>query len=172
MRNNKKSNSREKKRLGNRFGIVTVIFFVLMGILAVRLIWIVAFDGNKYAKAALAQSETSSVTLTSKRGDIIDRNNVQLATSTKVYNLILDPRVILTNEERYLEPTVTAVEQCFGIPADELRTKIAENPNSSYITLTKGLTYAEVEGFLDMKSKNTKINGIWLEENFKRNYTY
>ncbi len=172
MRNNRNSNSREKKRLGNRFKIVTVVFFVLMGVLAIRLIWIVAFDGNKYAKAALAQSETSSVTLTSKRGDIIDRNNVQLATSTKVYNLILDPRVILSNEERYLEPTVTAVEQCFGIAADELRTKIAENPNSSYITLTKGLTYAEVEGFLEMKENDTKINGVWLEESFKRNYTY
>lgn len=158
--------------MGSRFSVVTIIFFVLMGIVAIRLVWIVAFDGNKYAKAALAQSETSSIVLTSKRGDIIDRNNVQLATSTKVYNLILDPRVILTNEERYLEPTVTAVEQCFGIPADELRTKIAENPKSSYITLTKGLTYAEVEGFLAMREADTRIKGIWLEESFKRNYTY
>ncbi len=172
MRNKRKDNSREKKRMGSRFGIVTIIFFVLMGIVAIRLVWIVAFDGNKYAKAALAQSETSSITLTSKRGDIIDRNNVQLATSTKVYNLILDPRVILSNEERYLEPTVSAISTCFDIPAEDLKTKIAENPNSSYITLKKSLTYAEVEGFLEMKEADPKINGIWLEENFKRNYTY
>lgn len=158
--------------MGKRFGAVTIVFFVLMAAVCIRLIWIIAFDGNQYAKAALAQSETSSTTLSAKRGDIIDRNNVQLATSTKVYNLILDPRVILSNEERYLEPTVTAVEQCFGIPADELRAKIAENPNSSYITLQKGLTYAQVEGFLDMKEENSKINGVWLEESFKRNYTY
>ena len=172
MRKRNRKHVSERKIMSSRFGIVTIVFFVLIALICVRLIWIIAFDGSKYSKAVLAQSETSSNSLTSKRGDIIDRNNVQLATSTKVYNLILDPRVILTNEERYLEPTVTAVEQCFGIAADELRAKIAENPNSSYITLTKGLTYAEVEGFLGMKEKDTKINGVWLEESYKRNYTY
>ena len=168
----KKSNNRANKRMGNRFGIVTLIFFILMGVLAIRLIWIIAFDGSKYSKAALAQSETSSVTLPAKRGDIIDRNNVQLATSTKVYNLILDPRVILSNEDRYLEPTAAAVESCFEIPASEVKEKIAGNPDSSYITLKKSLTYAQVEGFLAMKEENININGVWLEENFKRNYTY
>lgn len=158
--------------MGSRFKIVAFVFFALMGALVIRLIWIIAFDGNKYTKAALAQSETSNYSLTSKRGDIIDRNNVTLATSTRVYNLILDPRVILYNEERYLEPTVTAVEQCFGIPAEELREKISANPESSYIVLTKGLTFAQVEDFMTMKSENSKINGIWLEENYKRNYTY
>ena len=172
MSKDQKTGKQNRRRMANRFGVVTIVFFVLMAAVCIRLIWIIAFDGNQYAKAALAQSETSSVTLTSKRGDIIDRNNVQLATSTKVYNLILDPRVILSNEERYLEPTVAAVEQCFGIPAEQLRTQIAENPNSSYITLLKELTYAQVEGFLDMKEADSKINGVWLEENFKRNYTY
>ena len=160
------------KRMNRRFRVVTAFFFVLMGIIVIRLLWIIAFDGNKYAKAALAQSERSSITLTSKRGDIIDRNNVQLATSTKVYNLILDPRVILSNEERYLEPTVKAIEQCFGIKAEELNKTIRDNPESSYVTLKKELTYAEVEGFLNMKADNPKINGAWLEEKFKRNYTY
>ena len=158
--------------MSRRFRIVMVCFFVLMGALVIRLLWIIAFDGNKYAKAALAQSERSSITLTSKRGDIIDRNNVQLATSTKVYNLILDPRVILSNEERYLEPTVKAIEQCFGIKAEELNKTIHDNPESSYVTLKKELTYAEVEGFLGMKEKDPNINGAWLEEKFKRNYTY
>ncbi|MBR3241090.1 MAG: penicillin-binding protein 2 [Parasporobacterium sp.] len=172
MDKNRKKKNEEQKRFSNRFRIVAYVFFALMAVLAIRLIWIIAFDGSQYTKAALAQSETSSNTLTSKRGDIIDRNNVQLATSTKVYNLILDPRVILFNEERYLEPTVAAVSQCFGFSADELRAKIKDNPNSSYIVLAKGLTYAEVEEFLKMKEENLKINGIWLEDNYKRNYTY
>ena len=149
--------------MGKRFSVVTVFFFALMGIIVIRLFWIIAFDGNKYAKAALAQSEKSSITLTSKRGDIIDRNNVQLATSTKVYNLILDPRVILSDEDRYLEPTVKAIEQCFGIKAEELNKTIRDNPESSYVTLKKELTYAEVEGFLDMKSKNLRNRNLQKE---------
>lgn len=168
----KKIQKEDRERMSNRFKFVAGLFFVLMGILVIRLVWIIAFDGNTYARAALAQSETSSVLLTSKRGDIIDRNNVQLATSTKVYNLILDPKLILTNEERYLEPTVTAVEAHFGIPADELRQKIADNPQSSYIRLTKGLTYAQVEGFFAMQEKDSDIKGIFTEETYKRNYMY
>ncbi|MBP5733814.1 MAG: hypothetical protein J6W66_08345, partial [Lachnospiraceae bacterium] len=128
-------NQRYGKLMQKRFRIIAVIFGVFLAALVVRLAWILAFDGDKYAKAALAQSETATTTLTAKRGDIIDRNNVQLVTSTKVYNLILDPKVILYKEEKFLEPTVALIEQHFQIPTEELRAKIAENPNSSYVVL-------------------------------------
>jgi len=160
------------KMMTGRFKIVAIILLVCLAALVVRLAWILAFDGDKYVKAALAQSETSTTTLYSKRGDIVDRNNVQLVTSTKVYNLILDPRVILTNEERYLEPTVSLIEKHFGIPTEELRAKVADNPNSSYVVLKKSLTYAEVEQFIADKAADRNVNGIWLEESYKRNYTY
>ena len=73
------------KLVSGRFRIISIIFFVCLAALVVKLVWIFAFDGDKYAKAALAQSETATTTITAKRGDIIDRNNVQLVTSTKVY---------------------------------------------------------------------------------------
>lgn len=162
----------EKKKAGGRFGFVSVFFLILLGVVGLRLLWIIAFDGNKYAKAALAQSETSSITISSKRGDIIDRNNVQLATSTKVYNLILDPAVILTKEEKYLEPTVSVLAELFGFSADELKQTIHDNPKRHYIVLERGLTYAQVEPLIERRDNDSAINGIALEETYKRNYTY
>ena len=46
-----------------------------------------------------------------KRGDIVDRNGTVLATSEKVYNLILDPRVLLSKETNVEEPIETIVEE-------------------------------------------------------------
>ncbi len=161
-----------KQMMKKRFSKATIVFLILLSVLVARLIWIVAFDGEKYSKAAQAQSETETTTLSSKRGDIIDRNNVQLVTSTKVYNLILDPKVILSKEDKYLEPTVALINKHFGISTEELRGKIADNPRSSYIVLTKGLTFSEVEEFLNEKEADRNVRGVWLEDSFRRNYTY
>ena len=160
------------KLMTGRFKIISIIFFVCLAALVVKLVWIFVFNGDKYSKAALAQSETATTTITAKRGDIIDRNNVQLVTSTKVYNLILDPGVILTKEDKYLEPTISLIEQHFGIAKEELRQKVAENPNSHYVVLKKGLTFAEVEQFIEDKKSDRNVNGVWLEESYRRNYTY
>ena len=163
---------RYAKLVNGRFKIIFIVFFVCLALVAGRLVWILVVDGDKYAKAALAQSETATTTIYAKRGDIIDRNNVQLVTSTKVYNLILDPRVILQKEDKYLEPTIALIERYFGIPTEELRTKVHENPNSSYVVLKKGLTFAEVEQFVADKNEDRNVNGVWLEESYRRNYTY
>lgn len=71
-----------------------------------------------------------------RRGDIVDRNGTYLATSEKVYNLIIDPSQIIPNEELaryYLEPTVQALVTCFGFNGDEIRSMILDRPKSAYL---------------------------------------
>lgn len=171
-------NKREKnedintRNLNKRFSIIAIVFFVLFACVVVRLFWILVFDGDKYKKAAIKQTEAGNVSIVAKRGDILDRNNVQLVTSTKVYNLILDPKVILTNPDKYLEPTISLIEKCFGISKEELRKDVEENPKSSYVVLKKGLTYTQTEEFTTLKAEDRNVNGVWLEDNYKRNYTY
>ena len=95
--------SRHRRRLSRRQrGILkmkrklallfVVIVLLLMGII-VRLVYINRVSGEQYKKRVLAQQDTKSQTLPYKRGDIYDRNGTVLATSEKVYNLILDPGV-------------------------------------------------------------------------------
>ncbi|MCQ2512154.1 MAG: penicillin-binding protein 2 [Lachnospiraceae bacterium] len=158
--------------MAKRFNAAIIVFLILFAVLIGRLIWIVVLNGEKYSKAAQAQSETATTTLSAKRGDIIDRNHVQLVTSPTVYTTMPDPKVILSKEDKFLEPTVALINKHFEIPTEELRGKIADNPNSSYIVLKKGLTFSEIEEFLNEKEADRNVRGVWMENSFHRNYTY
>ena len=153
-------------------GIVIIVLLVAFISVTVRLFYILAFDGAKYSETALAQTETELSKITAKRGDIVDRNFIVLATSNVTYNLILDPKVILSDSDRYLLPTVTLVAESFGFTTDELIKKINDRPNSSYVVLKKNLSYSEVEDFIEKRDADRNVVGIWLEDNYKRNYSY
>ena len=149
-----------------------MVVFVMFAIILVNILRIYIIKGEEYTQKALSQVETTTTTLSAKRGDIIDTNGITLATSTQVYNLILDPKLILTDEETYLEPSVNALCECFGYDADELTELIYDNPNSHYIVLMEELTYSETLEITQMKEENSSINGIFLESSYKRNYAY
>ena len=74
---------------------VTALFIVLVG----RIVYINETDGKRYEKIVLAQQNYDSIEIPYRRGDILDRNGTQLATSEKVYNLIIEPKNILKDEK-------------------------------------------------------------------------
>ena len=171
-RKKQKKNTDSGTRMSRRMGIV--ILFLLLAFIAVtvRLFYILVFDGSKYSETVLSQTETELTKITAKRGDIIDRNNIVFATSNVTYNLILDPKVILSDEDRFLDPTVALVAECFGYSEEELRTKINERSTSSYVVLKKNLSFNQVEDFINKKAEDRNVAGIWLEENYQRNYSF
>ena len=77
-----------KKKLAVLFSLVLL---ALVGLVA-RITYINATSGSKYRKQVLSQAQQKyeNQTLPAKRGDIYDRNGNILATSNKVYNVILD----------------------------------------------------------------------------------
>ena len=84
----KKINTTMRKKL---VGLFTVILLALVG-LTLRITYINATSGDKYKKQVLSQTQQQyeSRTLQSRRGNIYDRNGNVMATSSKVYNVILD----------------------------------------------------------------------------------
>lgn len=164
--------NKQEIKPNKRFGVIVIILFGLLAVVAARLFVIYIFDGDRYAQAAQSQSEQDLSTIPAKRGDITDRNGMVLATSNITYNLILDPKVILSKPERFLEPTVDAIERNFGFSKEEITARINENPDRSYIVLKKNLDFTEVEEFMKEKDENLNIAGIWLENNSQRKYAY
>ena len=67
----------------------------------------------------------------------MDRNGTYLATSEKVYNLILDPNQINQDKENYLEPTVSALCEVFGYDRADILATISANENSYYVPYEK-----------------------------------
>ena len=175
-----------KKILREKLGVMIIIILLAFGGLCVRLVYITRDNQESYQKKILTQQRYDSTTLPFKRGTITDRNGTILAVSEKVYNVVLDCKVML-DDERSKEPTLGALAECFGLSRSDLDAYVENNPNSQYYVLKKRLTYDEISPFLDKEkevaaeaaefnktadSDNQKgvINGVWFEEEYTRRY--
>lgn len=159
-----------QKKLVVLFMIILLAFVAL----SVRLILINKENGENYKKQILSQQNYVSTVIPYKRGDILDAQGSKLAYSEKVYNLVVDSDVI-NKTEGSLEPTLAALDSCFDVDIDALRTYITTNTSNKYYVLFKQLTYEEIAPFVEMQNNSKEypnIKGIWFEEEYKRIYPY
>ena len=181
----RKINSKMRMKLVWLFGMV-VLAFVGLGI---RITVINDSQGNQYSKQVLSQSQQKydSRVIPFKRGDITDRNGVVLATSEKVYKVILDCKVVNTKEE-YVEPTIKALVDVMGLDEETVRKKLEDETtkDSQYQILQSNVSINQKKAFEDYtdvsgeeaKEKLTKeeiaersnIKGVWFEEDYRRVY--
>ncbi len=155
--------------------LVVLFFLVLLAFvgLSVRLYWISKEDGEQYKKQVLSQRRYDSTTLPYKRGDILDANGSKLATSEKVYNLILDAKNMLYRDGIYLEPTIAALQEYFALDAGTVREYVTSHTTSTYKIMLKQLTYDQIKDFqAAMNADGSKIKGVWFEEEYKRIYPF
>ena len=166
--------------------VITLALFALIWVLY----GIIKENNDQYSKIVLSQrqQEFSSRTLPYRRGDIVDRNGTLLATSEKVYNLILDPQQIMKKPEYYLEPTIQALVDCFGFDSGEIRSLIQEKSDRAYVPYKKGkqLSYDQKVAFETMRKERNaayyasedesqsrlRIMGVWFEDQYRRVYPY
>ena len=167
------------------FGMV-VLAFVGLGI---RITVINASQGKQYSKQVLSQSQQKydSRVIPFKRGDITDRNGVVLATSEKVYKVILDCKVVNTKEE-YVEPTIKALVDVLGLDEETIREKLEDKTtkSSQYQILQSNVSINQkkaFEDYTDVSSDEAKetltkeeiaersnVKGVWFEEDYRRVY--
>ena len=185
MSNEGRKRARRKALLTNRMKrklalLFTIIVLALIGV-NVRLAYINKTNGDKYTKRVLAQQDTNSTLLPYRRGDILDRNGTILATSEKVYNLILDPKVLSQNADEEdpdkdcVEPTLQALVQYFGLDEAELRATYNDRIDSSYVVLLRQLTKDEIsefEALMEDDEDGARIKGVWFEDSYIRRYPY
>ena len=175
-----------KKKLAGLFVLILLAFvFLVIGITIIN-----AKSGDKYTKQVLAQSQQQydSTTIPYKRGDILDRSGNILATSIKVYNVILDCQVVNSNEN-YKEPTKKALSEYLGIDEDTVEDLLtsAETKESPYQILKKQISMDEKKNFEKMTEipadkkeaealseeetvRRNNTQGVWFEEDYKRTY--
>mgnify|MGYP001774033556 FL=1 len=159
----------QKKLVILYLGIILAFVF-LIG----RITYINASDGEEYTKIVLDQQQYDSRVIPYKRGDIVDRNGTKIATSERVYNVILDVKTMLSDED-YVEPTKQVLKDCFGIEEEEVDTLIEESPDSRYSVLKKGIDYNTAKEFeaIDEDDENyPDVKGVWLESDYVRTYPY
>ena len=181
----KKINHTMKGKLVGLFAVVLLALVCLLG----RITYINAISGNKYKKQVLtqAQQKYESNILPAKRGDIYDRNGNILATSNKVYNVILDCKAVNSEEGDYVEPTVRALTEVLGLDEDEIRSRLSseKTKNSQYQIIKKQLSMDDKKKFDEyttvtedsnlsdeQKKERSNVKGVWFEEDYLRSYPF
>lgn len=164
-----------KKKLIVLFLAITV---VLTGLI-IRIMYIQYVKGATYEKIVLSQQAYDSETIPYRRGDILDAKGTILATSTDVYNLVLDCKVLTSDvggKQPYLEPTLTALFSCYPqLDQNEIRALVTDSPDSQYNVLLKKISYEEMEKYASLAADtktNPNLKGVWFEKNYIRTYPY
>lgn len=158
------------------------LFLLIAGALAGligRIMYIQYVKGATYEKIVLSQQAYDSETIPYRRGDILDAKGTILATSTDVYNLVLDCKVLTSDvggKQPYLEPTLTALFSCYPeLKESEIRALVADAPDSQYNVLLKKISYEEMEKYASLAAdtkNNPNLKGVWFEKNYIRTYPY
>ena len=179
-----KINHQMKGKLAGLFGAVLLALVCLLG----RITYINATNGDKYKKQVLtqAQQKFENDVLPAKRGNIYDRNGNILATSNKVYNVILDCKTVNSDPD-YVEPTIRALKEILGIDEEKVRSLLSDSrtSQSQYQILLKQLSmdkkkefeaYTTVEEDSPLsdteKKERGNVKGVWFEEDYLRSYPF
>ena len=186
---------KREQRFSNKMQIkLTAVFaFVLLAllILLVRITVITATSGDEYAKQVLSQQSYDSRSIPYRRGEIRDRNGITLASSERVYNLILDCMAVNQNRDAYVQPTLDCLSEVFGLDSAKIRSLLdsEKTASSQYQILLKNVTEEQKQAYTDYKtqtppeglteeakkdfrSNRSNIQGIWFEEQYERSYPY
>ena len=177
-------------------GLFLAVILALVA-LAVRITYINATSGAQYERIVLSQTQQQyeNRVIPFKRGDILDRNGTILATSERVYSVILDCKVTNTvstdaagNEvQNYVEPTIDALVNVLGLDEEDIRGRLTseDTKDSQYQVLKTGISIDErqaFEDYLDTESEENadlsdeekeargNVRGVWFEENYERVY--
>lgn len=160
-----------QKKLVLLFGAIVLAFVFLVA----KITFINAASGDKYTRIVLDQQQYDSRVIPFKRGDILDRNGTKVATSERIYNVILDAKVMLSDDGKYVARTLEVLDACFGIPSSEVQEVLDEKPSSRYTILKKGVDYGTAKEFEEIDADDDKypdVGGVWLEEDYVRKYPY
>lgn len=166
-----------KKKLAMQYILVLLAF----GVLLARVMYIVIVNGEGYELRVLDQESYDSRTIPFKRGDIVDANGTTLATSERVYSVILDVKVLLASSsdeetlDLIIEETTNVLVDVFDIDRETIETAIEEKTTNQYVVLKKYVDYDTAKIFEECDSNSEEypyLTAVWLEEGYTRTYPY
>ena len=158
-----------QKKLVILFSMIILAFIALIG----QIIRINAESGDRFTRRVLGQQAYDSRTIPFRRGDILDTNHTKIATSERVYNVILDV-FVMTSRDAFIEPTIAMLDEVFDLDPNEIRSIIEQRPTSRYEILVRRINYDKFLQFHEARTRDEfqLARGIWLEEDFLRTYPY
>ncbi len=156
-----------KVKMIGMIAFIAILFTILIG----RLVYFGVFKNGIYEKQVLSQQNYSNATIPYKRGDILDRNGNTLATSKKLYNLVLEPKNIL-EQKATKKKVVNALVKYMGLDEQDLLSYLKKNKESYYSVYKEDLTYNQVSKMKEYMEgdEGEDIIGVVFAEKYERQY--
>ncbi|AFC32209.1 SpoVD [Paenibacillus mucilaginosus 3016] len=152
------SNVTVRRRLFTALMVGTILFFAL----AVRLAYVQLWKGPDINKLA-EESWRREIPVTSKRGEILDRNGVQLA-----YNISSPTVMAVPAQIKDAEATAARLAAALGMDQAAILKQITSRQMSVY--LKPGGRKISLEKAKEIKEMN--LPGVWVTEDNKRHYPF
>lgn len=167
-RTKKNINSIERRMamLRKRLSVIKVIFIAILGLLIWRIGYFKVVKGEEFEREVLERMSGTESELDALRGNIVDRNNRTVVTSTIVYNIILDPKRILEQDEEIRQTTYKALAEYSKKSVTDIAKLVNDNSGSQYKVFMKHISAEDMESL-----KKQRLKGIWYEETFERKYS-
>ncbi len=150
-------------------GFFMVAIFSLLGIV----LYIKIINGEEYERVAIEQlvtSKTYDKVIKPNRGSILDRYGHSLASSTTVYDCILDVKLFLSDQvkDESREKTLNILNKVLNIPMEELQGYVKDDPSNelrevNYFKVAKGISKELAN---KIKEENPKCI-FWEEDSFR-----
>ena len=151
---------------------IWIVAFIALGFVVVsaRLLYFQTVMADELQQKAVEQ-QLSDKTLTARRGSIYDKNGVLLAQSLTVWNVVLEPNGIKTEEDRVL--IVNTLSELLNIDKNKLYE--TSKKNSWYEVIKKKVSTDEKDKVTEAMAKLYKEhkvpNSVRMVEDYKRFYT-
>lgn len=151
-----------------------LVAVVLLAVLLVRVGYIKVVHGEEYQQKAEEQQVSSiDVKIPALRGSIYDCNGNVLAESSRVYNIILDCKVLIESTQVEQESTLEQLCAVLGLDDDSAIRQYLDPKYTDYRYMRleegsgiSGAMMQEIQDAIDLG----KVVGVWFEEDEDRNY--
>ncbi|WIJ46631.1 peptidoglycan D,D-transpeptidase FtsI family protein [Curtobacterium citreum] len=142
-----------------RYGIVMMAVIALVAVFVIRLVDIQVVQAAELNEQSKAK-RSIPVTIYGTRGDIVDRNGVELADSVNRYNITTAPRLVAPFKGKLggtrvkdvsVDAALQAIAKASGGDVATMQKNIAANPKSDFAYLVKGLDVKHYEAVRDLE---------------------
>lgn len=148
-----------------RINFILFILILIFVCLSFVVTYIKKVHGEEYESAAKLQQVDDGRIIPPNRGSIVDRDKQAIAVSTTVFNVALDPLVLVKYEKEEQERTFTVLSEKLGVDYNEIK---------SYLTLETHWKYIakKIDRTLKEEIEAEKLKGVVFEKDTKRKYTF
>ena len=151
-----------KRRMKNCLIVSIIILFALI----FRVGWIQFVNGEELQTLAYEQ-QTLDRRINPKRGTIYDRNGIELAVSSTVYTITVNPVIIKENDKEKLAKIMSDI---FDLDYEKTLKKVKKK--SSIETIARKQEKEVTDKLRKWMLENDIENGINIDEDTKRYYPY